>query len=110
MRHYVYLLRCVDNSLYVGETTDLRTRERDHNDGKGGQYTRARRPVRIVYAEQYASRQDALRREKQIKRWSARKKERLVAGDRALSGASERSRVPTGFTWKDWLNQSRGEP
>jgi predicted GIY-YIG superfamily endonuclease len=106
--HYVYVLRCADNSLYVGETPDLQTRERFHNEGRGGSYTAKRRPVIIVYAEQYSSRAEALKRERQIKRWSLQKKELLVRGDAAaLSGSSERARVRAGFTWDDWLTQQR---
>ena len=106
MAHYVYLLRCADNSLYVGETSDLAIRERHHNEGRGGSYTAKRRPVTIVYAEQYKSREDALKRERQIKRWSLQKKEMLARGDlAALSGTSLRSRIRTGFTWSDWLAQ-----
>ena len=102
--HYVYLLRCADNSLYVGETSNLQTREQDHNDGRGGSYTAKRRPVRIAYAERHNSKQEALKRERQIKRWSLQKKELLVSGDVAtLSGVSQRARVRTGFTWRDWL-------
>lgn len=104
MKHYVYLLRCADNSLYVGETSDLTARERDHNEGRGGSYTDKRRPVQIVYAEQFSSRPEALIRERQIKRWSSQKKELLVRGDlSALSGNSERARIRPGFTWRDWL-------
>jgi len=107
MAHYVYVLRCADISLYVGETSDLRAREQQHNDGQGGRYTAKRRPVHIVYAEQYSSRQDALRRERQIKRWTSQKKELLVSGNTAtLSGISERARVRPGFTWADWLTRS----
>ena len=106
MAHYVYLLRCADNSLYVGETSNLEMRERDHKERRGGTYTAKRRPVHIVYAEQYSSRQDALKRERQIKRWSSHKKELLVSGNVAdLSGISNRARVRTGFTWKDWLSR-----
>jgi predicted GIY-YIG superfamily endonuclease len=102
--HYVYVLRCADDSLYVGETTDLQTREQHHNDGRGGSYTAQRRPVSIVYAERYSSREEALKRERQIKRWSLRKKKLLVEGDvAALSGSSRRARIRTGFTWEDWL-------
>jgi hypothetical protein len=62
-----------------------------------------------VYAEQYSSRQDALRRERQIKRWSSRKKELLVSGNfAALSGISDKARVRAGFTWKDWLTGHSG--
>ena len=102
--YYVYLLRCADNSLYVGVTSNLQTREQYHNDGRGGSYTAKRRPVRIVYAERHNSKQEALKRERQLKRWSLQKKESLVRGDVAsLSGVSQRSRVRTGFTWSDWL-------
>ena len=110
MPHYVYLLRCADDSLYVGETADLAAREARHNDGRGGCYTAQRRPVRIIYAEQYRSKQDALRRERQIKRWSRHKKELLVRdGGAALSGISQNGRVRTGFTWADWLIRQGGE-
>jgi len=81
-----------------------RDRERHHNEGRGGSYTAKRRPVQIVYAEHYSSREEALRRERQIKRWSSQKKELLVSGDvAALSGVSQKARVRTGFRWKDWL-------
>jgi putative endonuclease len=76
--HYVYMLRCADDSLYVGETSDLLTRETHHNEGRGGSYTAKRLPVHIVYAEQYSSKEDALKRERQIKRWSSQKKELLI--------------------------------
>jgi len=110
MAHYVYLLRCADDSLYVGESSNLAARERCHNEGRGGSYTAQRRPVRIVYAEEHGSRQDALRRERQIERWSQQKKELLVRGDgAALSGTSRRARSPAAFTWADWLAQ-RAKP
>jgi putative endonuclease len=110
MAHYVYLLRCSDDSLYVGESSNLAAREQCHNEGRGGKYTAQRRPVRIVYAEEHGSKQDAVRRERQIKRWSQQKKELLVRGDgAALSGNSRRARSRAAFTWADWLAQ-RAEP
>jgi putative endonuclease len=109
--HYVYLLRCADKSLYVGETSDLHTRERHPNEGRGGSYTAKRRPVHIAYAEQYRSRKEALKRERQIKRWSSQKKELLVRGGvAALSGTSQRARIRTGFTWEDWLTSGGSSP
>ena len=78
---WVYILRCADASLYVGHTHDLDARERTHNEGRGGSYTAGRRPVRVVYSESMQSLEDARRRERQLKRWSGRKKEALVAGD-----------------------------
>jgi predicted GIY-YIG superfamily endonuclease len=60
----------------------------------------------MVYAEQFSSRQAALKRERQIKRWSTNKKEMLVRGDLAnLSATSQRARMREGFTWKDWLTK-----
>ena len=104
--HYVYLLRCADGSLYVGETSDLGSREREHNEGRGGSYTATRRPVRIVYAERQASRSEALKREQQIKCWRREKKEVLVCtGGRALAGMSRKPRFRPAFTWRDWLNR-----
>ena len=60
---FTYILRCADDTLYVGHTEDLALRERTHNDGKGAKYTAARRPVRMVYAEEHASIASAIARE-----------------------------------------------
>ena len=79
---WVYILRCVDDSLYVGHSDDVFARERTHNEGRGGRYTAARRPVRVVYSEQHDSTEDAIARERQLKRWTNGKKEALVAGNR----------------------------
>lgn len=104
--HYVYLLRCADDSLYCGETPDLATRERDHNEGRGGSYTSKRRPVQMIYAEQFASKSEALKREQQIKGWTREKKEALVRGDLiTISARRLRQRVRPSFTWRDWLNR-----
>lgn len=108
MAHYVYVLRSADDSLYVGETSNLAARERCHNEGRGGNYSAQRRPVRIVYAEEHCSKRDALKRERQIKRWSQQKKELLARGESpALSGNSSRTSIRAGFTWADWLVQQR---
>jgi len=73
----VYLLRCSDGSLYTGVTTDLARRLAEHNAGKGGAYTRAKRPVRLVFEEAHPSRSSALKREAEIKSWDRTKKEQL---------------------------------
>lgn len=78
---FVYILRCRDNSFYVGHTDNLTTRERAHNDGTAAQYTASRRPVKLVYSEAFDSLDSAVRREKQLKRWSSQKKHALVTGD-----------------------------
>lgn len=70
----VYILRCGDGSLYVGSTTDLDRRLAAHAGGKGGRYTRGRRPVKLVYQEKRTDRSDAQRREWQIKGWTRAEK------------------------------------
>ena len=66
-KFYVYLLLCSDNSLYCGWTTDLKARLAAHNSGKGAKYTKARRPVKLVYFEELASKSAAMKREWFIK-------------------------------------------
>ena len=78
---YVYILRCQDDSLYIGETDELTRRVDRHNKGRGCGYTASRLPVSLVYAEQFSSRIEAVHRERQLKRWTRAKKEALIAGD-----------------------------
>ena len=80
---YVYILRCADNSLYIGETHDVVSRSARHNDGVGAADTAKRRPVRVVYTEQYETRKACLRRERQLKGWTRAKKEALIADDKS---------------------------
>ena len=80
-QYYFYILRCSDNSYYTGTTTDLNTREESHNAGRGANYTRIRRPVHLVYHETFDVFEDAVRRERQVKRWSRAKKEALIKGN-----------------------------
>jgi predicted GIY-YIG superfamily endonuclease len=82
--HFVYILRCADGSLYIGETEDRDARIALHNEGRACSYTAERRPVAMVYCEEHLNRAAARQREKQIKRWTRRKKEALVAGDLEL--------------------------
>ena len=81
---YVYILRCRDGALYVGQADDVLRREQAHNEGRGARFTAARRPVRAVYAEYCATAPDATVRERQLKCWTRAKKEALIAGDAAL--------------------------
>ncbi len=76
----VYVLACSDGSLYTGVTNDLSRRLRAHAAGKGGAYTRARRPLRLVFVEGQAGRGAALCREAALKRLSRAAKLALVAG------------------------------
>jgi predicted GIY-YIG superfamily endonuclease len=77
---FVYILRCADNTYYVGHTDDLQTRLAIHNLGTGAEYTAGRRPVTLVYSEVYSTLTEALERERQLKRWSGKKKEALIGG------------------------------
>lgn len=76
---YVYLLRCADDTLYAGCTTDPQRRLEQHNAGRGAKYTRARRPVTLVYVEQAEDHNQALRREAALKRLSRKEKLALIA-------------------------------
>ena len=76
--NYVYILRCADDTLYCGWTTDIEKRLAAHNSGNGAKYTRSRGPVALVYLEEHEDRHDALSREWHIKRMSREEKIRLV--------------------------------
>ncbi|MFA5626370.1 MAG: GIY-YIG nuclease family protein [Thiohalomonadaceae bacterium] len=73
---FVYLLRCADDSLYTGVTTDVERRlaEHNHSNSRGARYTRARRPVELLYHENVADRAAACRREAAIRRYSRSEK------------------------------------
>jgi putative endonuclease len=77
-KHFFYLARCADGSLYAGTCLDLQAREAMHNSGKGAKYTRSRCPIRIIYHERCESLSHARRREAEVKRWTKQKKEELV--------------------------------
>lgn len=77
---HVYMVRCADGSLYTGVAKDVARRLEEHNgdDRLGAKYTRARRPVALVYREPASSRSEAARRESEIKRMSKQAKEALA--------------------------------
>lgn len=81
--YYFYILRCSDNSLYCGMTTDLERRLKEHNSSKsrGAKYLRAKKPVKLVYSETFFDIKTAMSRELQIKKWPKAKKEALIAGN-----------------------------
>ena len=77
---YVYIVRCSDNSLYTGIATDVDRRLEEHNSDNalGAKYTRARRPVELVYQEKIGNRSEASKREYVIRKLSKQDKEILV--------------------------------
>ena len=101
---FTYILRCADGTLYVDHTRDLALRERNHNDGRGSAYTAKRRPIHMVYAEECPSLKKAIARERQVKRWTAEKKEALIEANAAtMKLLSRRGGERVGFSWRDLL-------
>jgi putative endonuclease len=76
---FVYMLRCVDNSLYTGITNNLEKRLKAHNEGKGAKYTRGRGPVVMVYQKECESQSDALKQELAMKKLTTEQKRRLCS-------------------------------
>ena len=82
MGAFVYMLRCADASYYVGSTrTTLEMQVAQHNEGTFDGYTARRRPVVLVFHEEFERIADAIAAERQIKNWSRAKKEALIRGD-----------------------------
>jgi predicted GIY-YIG superfamily endonuclease len=75
------MLRCADESFYVGHTDHLERRIGMHDAGECGGYTATRRPVVLVWSQEHSTREDALAAERQIKGWSRAKKQALIRGD-----------------------------
>lgn len=82
--NYTYLVKCADNTLYCGWTNHLEKRMEAHNQGKGAKYTKTRRPVELVYYESYPTKEEAMRREVQIKKLSRKDKLFLVEKSESL--------------------------
>jgi predicted GIY-YIG superfamily endonuclease len=93
---HLYILRCADGSYYTGHTDDLENRLAQHQLGEiPGCYTSTRLPVELAFATDFATREEALERELQVKRWSRAKKEALIRGDWVGLQALSRNRQQT---------------
>ncbi|MGM9904099.1 GIY-YIG nuclease superfamily protein [Enterococcus sp. 10A9_DIV0425] len=79
-KHYFYVLLCQDQTFYGGYTTDLNRRLQEHNQGTGAKYTRLqkRRPVKMIHAEEFATRSEATKAEAAFKKQTRRQKERYL--------------------------------
>jgi len=76
---FVYIVECSDKTLYCGYTNNLESRIKEHNSGKNGaKYTKTRRPVRLVYSENFESKSSAMKREYEIKQLSKLQKIELI--------------------------------
>lgn len=79
--YYVYILECSDGSYYTGHTDNLDVRIARHETGEGCDYTRRRRPVKLVWNATFPSRDQARFWEAQLKKWRREKKEAVIRGD-----------------------------
>ena len=77
--NYTYILECKDGTYYTGWTNNLETRMKEHNEGNGAKYTKARRPVELVYFETFESKIDAMKREYAIKQMKRSEKIKLIS-------------------------------
>jgi len=89
-KFFVYALECEDKSIYVGQTSDILKRWKEHAAGKGADWTKKHPPIRLVHWEEYDSREEAIKREKELKTESGRKwiKRELAAGRTRQAGES----------------------
>lgn len=78
---FTYILLCSNGEYYVGSTTDINKRLHEHEIGRGCDFTAARRPVKLIYTEEYATIEEAYKRERQLHGWSRAKKEALICGN-----------------------------
>lgn len=76
--NYTYILECCDGSYYTGWTNNLEKRIADHNAGRGAKYTKSHLPVKLVYFETFDVKEEAMRREYQIKQMTRKQKEKLI--------------------------------
>ncbi len=82
MAFYIYILHCSDNSYYTGHTDNLEKRIAEHKSGTiPSCYIFKRRPLTLVFSQEFSTREEALASEQQIKGWSRKKKEAMIRGD-----------------------------
>lgn len=86
MKFFVYILRTSSNTLYIGQTNNLEKRLREHQTkgDKSAKYIRYFVSFELVYKEEYPTRQEAMKREWQLKKWTRMKKEALIRGDKTV--------------------------
>lgn len=85
-KNYTYILKCSDGTFYTGWTNNLEKRLKAHNEGRGARYTKIRRPVVLAYYEVFRSREEAMRREYEIKQLTRKEKENLVYNPKKIPG------------------------
>ena len=111
MAFWVYILRCADNSYYTGHTDNLDRRIHEHQSGAiAGCYTHKRRPLQLVFSQDFPTREEALASEQQIKGWSRKKKESMMNGDWAEVSRLARLKSTPGRTEPKRESQSPARP
>lgn len=86
--YYFYVLECNDGSFYGGYTVDIDRRLSQHNEGTGAKYTRARRPVKLIYSERFPTKREAMKKEAEFKKLTRRKKEQFLQKAGVLGNAN----------------------
>ncbi len=109
MSFHTYLLRCRDGSYYIGHTDSLEQRIAQHHAGEIPGYTQNRRPVELLWSQDFGSRDEALSAEHKIKGWSRAKKEALIAGDWNLISQLSRKSFDTGLRQAQPLLRTNGD-
>lgn len=82
--HFVYILQSSDRRYYVGYTTDLERRMKQHREGKGAKFTRAFGFAKLLHTEEHPTRSEALKREAALKKWKRSEKESFLASEALL--------------------------
>jgi putative endonuclease len=101
MKGYMYILKCSNDTYYTGSTKFLELRVKQHQDGEGANYTRKYLPVELVYFEEFQRIDDAFYREKQVQRWTRKKKEALINSDFDLLHALSKCQNDSSFENND---------
>ena len=105
--YYIYILQCLYGSYYTGVTNDVEKRFYEHQEGLiEGCYTHNKRPVKLMYVEEFGDIVEAISMEKQIKGWSRQKKKALIAGDFEKLVKLSKSNPSTSF---DILRQAQDD-
>ncbi len=94
--NYTYILKCADGTFYCGWTNCLEKRVKAHNAGTGAKYTKPRRPVTLVYYEEFETKKEAMSREAAVKRMTRSQKEKLIArgSDEGTGSQEQKKAVP----------------
>jgi tRNA/rRNA methyltransferase len=109
MTFHTYMLHCSDGSYYLGHTDNLEQRIAQHQSGEIPGYTQSRRPVTLVWSQDFGTRDEALSAEQQVKGWSRRKKEGLIAGDWEVIRQAARKSFDTGLRQAQPLLRTNGD-